>query len=112
MHGFSLRDAQRPTDEPRDPGPQIDVFALDFLRMLFAYLMLLGVEMSLVGSPAIGGKPGDATRGQELLPLQEDRVLPPSKHIGQALPRVVVYRMPHPAWVGFTAHVTPPLVQL
>ncbi len=32
------------------------VFALDFLRVLLAHLMLLGSEMPLVGSPAIGIK--------------------------------------------------------
>jgi len=48
VHALRLREAQRAADEPLDPGPQIDVFALDFLRVLLAHLMLLGIEMPLV----------------------------------------------------------------
>jgi hypothetical protein len=32
--------------------------------------MLLGIEMPLVGSPAVGVKPRDAKRRQQLLKLQ------------------------------------------
>ena len=34
MHVLRLGEAQRAADEPLDPGPQIDVFALDFLCVL------------------------------------------------------------------------------
>ena len=54
MHVFRLREAQRPTYEPLDVGPQIEVFALDFLGVLLAHLRLLGIEMPLGGSPAVG----------------------------------------------------------
>ena len=50
-------------------GINSNVFALDFLGVLLAYLMLLGIEMPLVGSPAVGVKPGDAKRGQERFEL-------------------------------------------
>jgi len=36
--------------QPFDPGPQIDVFALDFLRVLLAHPMLVGVDVPLVSS--------------------------------------------------------------
>src|SRR4051794_9013678 len=60
MHALRLGEAQRAADEPLDPGPQIDVFALDLLRVLLAHLMLLGSEMPLVGPPAVGVKLRDA----------------------------------------------------
>jgi len=51
-----LGEAQRAAYEALDPSPQIDVFALNFLRVLLAYLMLLGIGMPLVGPPTIGVK--------------------------------------------------------
>src|SRR5262245_58503114 len=56
VHALRLGAAQRTTDEPLDPGPEIDVFTLDFLRVLLAYLMLLHIEMPLVGPPAVSVK--------------------------------------------------------
>jgi len=44
-----LGEAQRAADEALDPGPQIDVFALNLLRVLLPHLMLLGRDMSLGG---------------------------------------------------------------
>jgi hypothetical protein len=41
--------ANRAAHETFAPGPHIDVFALDFLCMLLANLMLLWVDMPLVG---------------------------------------------------------------
>ena len=57
------------------------MLALDFLRVLLAHLMLLGVEMALVGPPAIRVKLRDAKGLQQLLESQEDLILPASKHI-------------------------------
>ena len=94
-----LGEAQRAADEALDPGPQIEVFALNFLGVLLAHLVLLGSEMPLVGSPAVGGKPRDATRGQQLLELQEDIVLPSSEHIRSDLARVRIDGVPQPARV-------------
>src|SRR5262245_30530506 len=37
VHALRLGEAQRATDEPLDPGPEINVFALDFLRVLLAH---------------------------------------------------------------------------
>jgi hypothetical protein len=36
------------------------VLALDFLRVLLAYVMLLGSEMPFIGPPAVGVILGDA----------------------------------------------------
>jgi hypothetical protein len=67
--------------ESFNPSPQIDVFALNFLRMLFADCVLLGVDMTLIGAPAIGVKPCDAKRLQEGLQLQKDGILASPKNI-------------------------------
>src|SRR5437870_13760410 len=56
MHALCLGEAQRAANEPLDPGPQIDVFALDLLRVLLAHLMLLGIKMPRIGPPAVSVK--------------------------------------------------------
>jgi hypothetical protein len=48
VHLFRLGKAQRATHEPLNLGPEIDVLALDFLRVLLAYVMLLWVNMPRV----------------------------------------------------------------
>ena len=112
MHTLRLGEAQRAADKSLDPGPQIDMFALDFLRVLLAYLMLLSSQMPRVGPPAVGVKLRDAKWCQQRLELQEDVVFSSTEHIRQNLPRVVINGVPQPARVRFTAHVTPHLVQL
>src|SRR5215510_1384353 len=112
MHVLRLGEAQRAADQPLDPGPQIDVFALDLLRVLLAHLMLLSIEMPLVGPPAVRVELCDAKGGQQLLELQKDVVLPSSEHIRQDLPRVMINRVPQPARVRFAAHKTPYFIQL
>jgi hypothetical protein len=49
VHAPRLGEAQRAADESLDPGAQIDMRVLDFLRVLLAHLMLLGGKMPLVG---------------------------------------------------------------
>ena len=90
VHVLRLGEAQRAADEALDPGPQIDMFALDLLRVLLAHLMLLGREISLVGPPAVGVKLRDTKRRQQLLELQEDVVLVPAEYICQDFPRVMM----------------------
>ena len=90
VHALGLGEAQRAAYESFDPGPEIDVFALDLLRVLLAYLMMLSCEMSLVSPPPVGVKLHDAKRCQQLLELQEDVVLLSSKHIRQDLPCVMM----------------------
>jgi hypothetical protein len=57
VHGDRFRKANGTTDKPFNPGPQIEVLAFDFLRMLLPHVMLLWGEMPLVRPPSIGGKP-------------------------------------------------------
>ena len=56
--------AHRATDKTLDPGVQIDMFTVDFLRMLLAHVMLFWVDMALVSPPSIRGKAADPKRLQ------------------------------------------------
>jgi hypothetical protein len=60
VHGRRFGKANGAPDEPFDPGAQVDVLALDPLRVLLAHVMLRGVDMPLVGAPAIGVETVDA----------------------------------------------------
>ena len=64
MHGGRCGKANRATYEPLDPSPQIDVFALDGLRVPFAHCTFLRVDLPPIGTPAIGVKPHEAKRLQ------------------------------------------------
>ena len=68
-------------DELLDPGPQVEVFALDFLGIFFANVMRRWADVPLVRPPPIGVKPRDTKRLQEGLQLQKDRILPSPKDI-------------------------------
>ena len=112
VHALRLGEAHRAADEPFDPGPQMDMFARDFLRVLLAHLMLLGSKMPRVGPPAVGVKLRDAKRCQQLLELQEDVVLPSSEHLRQDLARVMLNGVPQPTWLRFLRDLRPHLVEL
>ena len=111
VHRRRLGKANRATHETLDPGPQIDVLALDFLRMLLANVMLLWVDMPLVRSPSIGVKPRDTKRLKQGLQLQKDRILPSPKDVCQHGATVVIDRMPQPPWLRFLPYVTPHLIE-
>jgi hypothetical protein len=49
VHCCGFGKAHRATHKTLDPGPQIDMLALDGLRMLFADGLLLGGQMQLAG---------------------------------------------------------------
>jgi hypothetical protein len=53
VHALRLGEANCAAYKPLDPGLQIDMFALDFLRVLLAHLMLVGIKVPLVGPPAV-----------------------------------------------------------
>jgi len=67
VHRRRFGKANRATHETLDPGPQIDVFALNFLRMLLAHVMLRRVDMPLVRPPPIRVKVADSKRLQQRL---------------------------------------------
>ena len=88
------------------------MLALDLLRVLFADGVLLGGDMPLIGSPSIGGETGDANGFQESLLAEQDVVLPPSEHLRQDLPGVVVDSMPERALLRFLTDIGPHFVAL
>jgi hypothetical protein len=88
------------------------VLPLDFLGILLSHVMLLGIEMSLVGPPAVSVILRDAKGLQQLLQPQEDSVLPPFTHRRSYLPGVVINRVPAPSWMRFRLHKTPHCVEL
>ncbi len=59
VHRRRFRKANRATDEPFQPGAQIDVLAFDPLCMCFANRVLFGGDMALIGAPPIGVKSFD-----------------------------------------------------
>ena len=81
VHAFRLGKANRTTNQPLDPGPEIDVFALDLLHMFLANRVLLCVHMPLVSPPPICVKSCDAKGLQQRLQLEEDRILASPEHI-------------------------------
>jgi hypothetical protein len=112
VHLFRLGKAKGATHESLNPGPEIDVLALDFLRILLAHVVLLGIDMPLVGSPSVRVKLRDAKGLQELLQLEEDGVFASSEHIRQHLPGVMIYGVPEPSRMRFRLHKTPHFVEL
>jgi len=58
VHGCRFGKANGAPYEPRDPGPQVEVCALDFLRVLFTHVMLLWGDVPLVCAPPISVKQG------------------------------------------------------
>jgi hypothetical protein len=81
VHSRRLGKADRATDEPFNPRPQIDVFAFDFLCIGLAHFVLRGVKMALVGAPPIRVEAADPKRLQQRFELQKDGILPPPKHV-------------------------------
>jgi len=67
---------------------------LDFLCIGFPYFVLLGIEMPLIGPPAIREIARDAKRFQQRFECQKDGVLASSAYIGQHRARVVINRVP------------------
>jgi hypothetical protein len=112
VHAFHLGKAQRATNQPLDPGPEIDGLALDVRRVLLAYVMLRGSEMPRLGPPAVGVILRDAKGLSQLLQPQKDVVLPPPAHLRSHLPGLVINGVPEPSRMRFRLHKTPHFVEL
>jgi hypothetical protein len=111
MHLFGLGKTDGATYQPLDPRPQIDVLALDFLRVVLANLMLLGINMPLVGPPPVSVLPRDAKGLQKSLQLQKNAIFPPPKDIRQYLATAMVHGMPEPTRMRFRLDETPHFVE-
>ena len=94
VHGRRFGEANGAARQTLNPGPQIDVFALDGLHVLFADGVLRRIEIALVGASPIRVKPRDAKRFQERLQLQKDRILSVPKDVRQHGATVVIDGMP------------------
>src|SRR4051812_31678914 len=79
VHGCRFGKANRAAYEPLDPGPQINVFALDGLRVLFPDDVLLRNDMPLIRPPTISVKARNTKRLEQLFELQKACILPPPK---------------------------------
>jgi hypothetical protein len=112
VHRRRFGKTHRATHQALDPGPQLDVLALDCLRVLFADGVLLWVDVPLIRSPSIRVKPRDPTRLQQLLQLQKNGVLSAPEDVGSHVPTVRIDGVPSPPRLGFFAHVTPHLIEL
>ena len=112
VHGRRFGKADRAAHQTLNAGPQIDVLAFDLLCVLFAHDVLLGIDMSLVGTPPIRVKPRDPKRLQEGFELQKNGILSPAKDVRQHGSTGVIDGMPQPPRLCFLPHITPHLVEL
>ena len=81
VHGRRFGKADRAAYKPLDPRPQIDVFALDGLRVLFPDHVLLRGDVPLVGTPPIRIEATDPKGRKEGLQLQKYFILPSPKDV-------------------------------
>src|SRR5215510_771494 len=88
------------------------MLALDFLRVPFAWAVLVGVQMSGVGTPMIRVVAGQSEGLEQRFELQKDLVFAATKDIGQDLARVVIDGMPEPAGVAFVPDKRPHFIHL
>ncbi len=112
VHALGLGKANCATHQALNSGPKIEVFVLNFLCLVLADAMRIGVKMARVRAPPIGVKRGDAKRFQQGFQPQKNGVLAPSEHIGQYLPRVVINGMPEPSRIRLAGDKTPHFVEL
>ena len=54
MHTLRFGEADGASYQPLDPSSQVDVFALNFLRVFLANRVLFRLHMPFVGTPPIG----------------------------------------------------------
>jgi hypothetical protein len=111
VHLFGLGKTEGATYQPLAPRPELDVLALDFLRVVLAHSMFIGLQMSLVSPPPIGVRPRDAKGLQQRLPLQKNAIFPPAKDIRQDLATAMVNGMPSPTRMRFRLDETPHCIE-
>jgi len=82
VHALCLGKTDGAAHQPFDPGPQIDVLALDFLRVLLTHPMLIGVDVPLVRPPPIRVIARNAKRLQQRLQLEKHGILAAPEDVG------------------------------
>jgi hypothetical protein len=84
--------------QPLDAGPQCQMLALDVLRVAFASLVLVRIEMTRVSTPIVCVIARDAKRLKQRFELEEYLILAASKDIRQDFATAVINRVPQPPW--------------
>src|SRR5215471_14186745 len=112
MHLRGFREADRLANQAFDACPQCQVLALDFLRVAFAWAVLVGVEVTRVGPPIIGIIAAQPEGLQQRFEPQKDLIFAAPKDVGQDLAGVVIDGMPEPAWVALVPDKRPHLIHL
>jgi hypothetical protein len=107
MHLNRFRKTDRLTGQSLDPRPSCQMFPLDLLRIAFARLVCIRLEMTQVGAPVVRIVSPDTKRLQQLLALQEDLVPATAKDICQDLAAAVIDRVPEPSLLFFLADKRP-----
>src|SRR5438552_19127379 len=88
------------------------MLALDFLRVAFAWAVLVGAQMPGVGAPMIRVVAGQSEGLEQRFEPQKDAVFAATKDIGQDLAGVVIDAMPEPARLAFVPDKRPHLIHL
>jgi len=88
------------------------MLALDVLRMTFAWVVLVRVEVMRIRAPMIGAVAGQSKGLEQRFEPEKDLIFSAAKDIGQDGSRVMIDRMPQPALVALLADKTPRFIHL
>lgn len=111
MRPLRLGKADCTTYQACDARPQPDMLALDLLGVVFANRVLLRCTMTLESAPAIRIRVRDAKRLSQRFALQKNLVLTSAKYVPQHCSRVMINRMPQPAWIRFARDKAPHFIE-
>jgi hypothetical protein len=102
-----LRETNGFARQALDSGAQREMFAVNLLRVDFAYGVSSRWKVTVVDSGRIGIKVLQPKRLQQLLQLDKDPIRSTAERIRQDSPTQMINRMPQPALVCFALHQTP-----
>lgn len=106
MHLNRFREADGLARQPLNSGAQRQMLAFDLLGIAFAWLVLIGIDMTGVSTPIVCVILRDAKGFQQGFELQKSFILATSKDIGQNFATTVVNGMPKPSLIFLAPHVT------
>ena len=86
--------------------------ALDVLRMTFAWVVLVGVEVTRIRAPMIGVVAGQSKGLEQRFEPEKDLIFSAAKDIGQDGSRVMIDCMSQLALVALLADNTPHFIHL
>src|SRR5262245_5910259 len=112
MHLDRSRKANGFPHQPFDPGAQREMFPLQLLGPPLADHVLVPIQVSVIGSPAISVEAVNAQRCEQRFECQQCLILTPPEDIGHDPARLMIKGSPQPAWLLLAADKGPHLVQL